>query len=234
MVVRKGKVVMQKRTNKAGEIITDGAERDLRSVFGHAMPDGVQYEIEFEDGVTAIYRPWKGNKSLYASAGELEVRVDGACSPDLIEKALEKIERLGLNASPATIEDAEIMYLQKQAEVVPLHAASGPFLCFKKPAWQQSGKNGDDPQDGIKYPRGQPYGENNFGCQEVGFLAKNNRTSFTTMRYILLFNIPVIRNIIPVTVFYSIMGLKLNRCPMRHTREIHPHSVMLTAFHWLT
>ncbi len=117
MVVRKGKVVMQKRSNVAGEIITDGAERDLRTIFDQTMPDGVQYEIEFEDGVSAVYRPWKGNKNIYASAGELEIRIDGVCSPDTIEKTLEKMERLSLNATPATIEDAEIMYLQKQAYI---------------------------------------------------------------------------------------------------------------------
>jgi len=117
MVVRKGKVLMQKRTNTAGEIITDGTERDLSSIFGRGMADGTQYEIEFEDGVTAIYRPWAGNNDIFAAAGELEVRVDGACAPGVVEKALEKIERLGLNATPAAIEDAEIMYLQKQAYV---------------------------------------------------------------------------------------------------------------------
>jgi len=117
MVVRKGKVLMQKRTNAAGEIITDGTERDLSSIFGRGMADGTQFEIEFEDGITAVYRPWAGNTDIFAAAGELEVRVDGACAPGVVEKALEKIERLGLNASPAAIEDAEIMYLQKQAYI---------------------------------------------------------------------------------------------------------------------
>jgi len=155
MVVRKGKVVMQKRTNTAGEIITDGAERDMRSIFGHAMPDGVQYEIEFEDGVIAVYRPWKGNKSLYASAGELEVRGDGACSPDLIEKALEKIERLGLNASPATIEDAEIMYLQKQAYIMGIDDSAR----FKK-ALQKA--------EGMKTKQGQAQILRQFWNEELG------------------------------------------------------------------
>ncbi|MCZ7586514.1 MAG: hypothetical protein M5R36_26030 [Deltaproteobacteria bacterium] len=41
----------------------------------------------------------------------------GPCAPGVVEKALEKIERLGLNAAPAAIEDAEIMYLQKQAYI---------------------------------------------------------------------------------------------------------------------
>jgi len=118
MVVRKSKVLMQKRTNTAGEIITDGTERDLSSIFGRGMADGTQYEIEFEDGVTAIYRPWAGNKNVFATAGEMEIRIDGACTPDIVEKALEKIERLGLNASPASIEDAEFMYLQKQAYIM--------------------------------------------------------------------------------------------------------------------
>ncbi|HPQ72170.1 MAG TPA: phage minor head protein [bacterium] len=117
MVVRKGKVLMQKRTNTAGEIITDGTERDLSSVFGRGMADGTQFEIEFEDGVSAVYRPWAGNSDIFAAAGELEVRVNGPCVPGIVEKALEKIERLGLNATPAAIEDAEIMYLQKQAYV---------------------------------------------------------------------------------------------------------------------
>jgi len=117
MVVRKSKVLMQKRTNTAGEIITDGTERDLSSVFGRYMADGTQFEIEFEDGVTAIYRPWAGNKDIFASAGELEIRIDGLCNPQTVEKALDKVERLGLNASPASIEDAEFMYLQKQAYI---------------------------------------------------------------------------------------------------------------------
>ncbi|HPQ72289.1 MAG TPA: phage head morphogenesis protein, partial [bacterium] len=118
MVVRKSKVLMQKRTNTAGEIITDGSEHDLSAVFKHSMSDGTQFEIEFEDGVTAIYRPWAGNKNVFATAGEMEIRIDGVCTPDIVEKALEKIERLGLNASPASIEDAEFMYLQKQAYIM--------------------------------------------------------------------------------------------------------------------
>ncbi|MCL4852550.1 MAG: hypothetical protein KJZ78_14365 [Bryobacteraceae bacterium] len=120
------KVLMQKRTNSAGEIITDGTERDLSSIFGRGMADGTQFEIEFEDGVTAVYRPWAGNTDIFAAAGELEVRVEGACAPGVVEKSLEKIERLGLNASPAAIEDAEIMYLQKQAYVQGIPASTKP------------------------------------------------------------------------------------------------------------
>lgn len=40
-----------------------------------------------------------------------------------IERAMERIEALGLNASVATEEDAELMYLQKQAYVLNIHKA---------------------------------------------------------------------------------------------------------------
>ncbi len=117
MVVRKGKVTMQNRKNLAGELITDETERDLAAIFDHHISGGVQYDIEFEDGVRAVYRPWDGNRDIYATGGEMEIRIDGVCNPGAVEKALEKIERLGLNATPASIEDAEIMYLQKQAYI---------------------------------------------------------------------------------------------------------------------
>jgi SPP1 gp7 family putative phage head morphogenesis protein len=122
-VVRKGKVRHTKRALKLGEldIAAEGASNNDIFV-GYSMPDGEQVDVEFPDGVRAVYRPWS-DKNLFAQRGEFELVLPGRPSADEIERAMERIEALGLNASVATEEDAELMYLQKQAYVLNIHKA---------------------------------------------------------------------------------------------------------------
>lgn len=121
--VREVGVRLQRRENKGGELVWDGSTHTIDQAFGRSFGKGVQYEVDFDDGVTAVYRPWKQNSGVYAIAGEMEIRVDQGLGPEAVEKALAKLERLGLNASTAAIEDAEIMYLKKQAYVLGIDAS---------------------------------------------------------------------------------------------------------------
>ena len=114
----------QLRQNLNGEIVWSGDEVPIGDLFGTSFVDkGLQYRIEFDDGIEAIFRPAKGkaNSKYFAINGEVELRIPGRATPDAIESAIEKIEKLGINASRATIEDAEIMYLAKTAYIRNIH-----------------------------------------------------------------------------------------------------------------
>ena len=80
------------------------------------MNDGEQYEVDFGDGVRAVYRPWS-DKNHYAQRGELEIIIDERPDTKSLDKALGNIEKLGLKTNIADAEDAEIMYLTKQAYI---------------------------------------------------------------------------------------------------------------------
>lgn len=126
-VVRKGVVRHTKRSLKHGElgIAQEGATNN--DVFvGYSMPAGEQFDVEFPDGVRAVYRPW-ADKNLYAQRGEFELVLPDRPDAKSVERAMERIEALGLKATVATPEDAELMYLQKQAYVANIH---------EKPEWK--------------------------------------------------------------------------------------------------
>lgn len=115
--VRKTKVLMEKRTLARGELSIEKESVGNSSMFrGRSMNDGEQYEVDFGDGVRAVYRPWS-EKNHYAQRGELEVTIDERPDAKSLDKALGNIEKLGLKTKIADAEDAEIMYLTKQAYV---------------------------------------------------------------------------------------------------------------------
>ncbi|MCE5322394.1 minor capsid protein [bacterium] len=115
--VRKTKVLMEKRTLAKGELSIDKESVGNSSMFrGRSMNDGEQYEVDFGDGVRAVYRPWS-EKNHYAQRGELEIIVDERPDAKSLDRALDNIEKLGLKTNIADAEDAEIMYLTKQAYV---------------------------------------------------------------------------------------------------------------------
>ncbi len=109
--VRKTKVLLEKRSISKGDLSVKSDAADLGDVFGgRHMPDGEQYEIDFGDGVRAVYRPWS-SKNLYAHSGEFEMVVPNRPDAKSLDRALERMEKIGLKANVATPEDAEILYL---------------------------------------------------------------------------------------------------------------------------
>lgn len=115
--VRKTKILMEKRTLANGELSIEKESVGNSSMFrGRSMNDGEQYEVDFGDGVRAVYRPWS-EKNHYAQRGELEIIIDERPNAKSLDKALDNIEKLGLKTNIADAEDAEIMYLTKQAYV---------------------------------------------------------------------------------------------------------------------
>lgn len=116
--VRKMDGSVARRTLSKGEIDAGNAVNYSTAFGGRNMPTGEQYEIDFGDGVHAVYRPWsKENQSLYAQSGEFELTLPDRPTSGNIDKALEKIEKLGLKTGIATNEDTEVMYLQKAAYI---------------------------------------------------------------------------------------------------------------------
>lgn len=108
---------MEKRTLAKGELSIENESVGNSSMFrGRSMNDGEQYEVDFGDGVRAVYRPWS-EKNHYAQRGELEIIIDERPDAKSLDKALGNIEKLGLKTNIADAEDAEIMYLTKQAYV---------------------------------------------------------------------------------------------------------------------
>ncbi|MEN6521121.1 MAG: minor capsid protein [Armatimonadota bacterium] len=113
--VRKSKVLLTKRALKKGELSVEREDANNTSFFrGRTMKAGEQYEIDFGDGVRAVYRPWS-DKNHYAQQGEFELVVPERPDPKSLDRALQHVEKLGLKANVATSEDAELMYLTKQA-----------------------------------------------------------------------------------------------------------------------
>ena len=115
--VRKSKVLMTKRTISKGELAVEKEGADNTVLFkGRAMRDGEQYEIDFGDGITAVYRPWS-DKNHYAQQGEFELVLPDRPDPEALDRALEHIEKLGVNATVSSAEDSELMYLRKAAYI---------------------------------------------------------------------------------------------------------------------
>ncbi|MCL5102764.1 MAG: phage head morphogenesis protein, partial [Armatimonadetes bacterium] len=112
---RKTKVLLERRSIDKGDLLVESDAADLGTLFGgRHMPDGEQYEIDFGDGVRAVYRPWS-KKNLYAHSGEFEMVVPERPDAKSLDRALEKMEKIGLKSNIASAEDAEILYLHKQA-----------------------------------------------------------------------------------------------------------------------
>lgn len=113
--VRRTKVLQAKRELKNGELVVVDEAADNSALFrGRAMKAGEQYEIDFGDGTRAVYRPWS-DKNLYAQQGELEMVLPDRPDAKSLERAMERMESLGIKAGAATPQDAELLYLHKQA-----------------------------------------------------------------------------------------------------------------------
>ncbi len=113
--VRQTKVLQPKRELKNGElVVVDGASNNNALFRGHSIKAGEQYEIDFGDGVRAVYRP-SSDKNLFAQRGEFELMLPERPDAKNLNRALEHMDSLGLKTGAATPQDAELLYLHKQA-----------------------------------------------------------------------------------------------------------------------
>ena len=93
--VRKTKVLQPRRELRNGELaVVDGAS-DNAALFGRSIQAGEQYEIDFGDGVRAVYRP-SSEKNLFAQRGEFELVLPDRPDAKNLNQALERMDSLGL------------------------------------------------------------------------------------------------------------------------------------------
>ena len=113
--VRRTKVLQPRRELRNGElVVVDGASDNAALFGGRSIQAGEQYEIDFGDGVRAVYRP-STDKNLFAQRGEFELMLPERPDAKNLNRALEHMDSLGLKAGAATPQDAELLYLHKQA-----------------------------------------------------------------------------------------------------------------------
>ncbi len=113
--VRRTKVLHTKRQLKGGDLGVVEEAADNKALFqGASLKAGEQYEIDFGDGVRAVYRP-SSDKNLFAQRGELELMLPDRPDAKSLNRALEQMDSLGLKTGAATPQDAELLYLHKQA-----------------------------------------------------------------------------------------------------------------------
>ncbi len=113
--VRRTKVLHTKRQLNGGDLVVVEEAADNKALFqGASLKAGEQYEIDFGDGVRAVYRP-SSDKNLFAQRGELELMLPDRPDAKSLNRALEQMDSLGLKTGAATPQDAELLYLHKQA-----------------------------------------------------------------------------------------------------------------------
>ena len=113
--VRRTKVLQPRRELKNGELVVVDGAADNKALFGgRSIQAGQQYEIDFGDGVRAVYRP-SSDKNLFAQRGEFELMLPERPDAKNLNRALEHMDSLGLKTGAATPQDAELLYLHKQA-----------------------------------------------------------------------------------------------------------------------
>ncbi|MFA7329791.1 MAG: phage minor head protein [Candidatus Delongbacteria bacterium] len=103
-----------------GQGLVVEAERIPLSRFHSSINDNlVEYHADLGDGVEVVYKPWQGTGKAqgksYAMQGRMTVKAREGVSETTVARALEKLKALGLDASPASAVDEELMYLQKVA-----------------------------------------------------------------------------------------------------------------------
>ncbi|HOP41188.1 MAG TPA: phage head morphogenesis protein, partial [Geobacteraceae bacterium] len=112
-------IKMDQRQCRNGELKVVKSDADLNTIFNNSrFSRGVQYRIQIDDDVVMDYRPWD-SANPYAVQGQVEIRVTGKIAdPEKFEAVLDRLEKLGINSVPASAEDAEVMYLTKQAYIL--------------------------------------------------------------------------------------------------------------------
>jgi len=116
-VEMRNEIRMDKKTVRQGRITVEEENVNLSKLCCGSKNKGLEYEIDFGDGVTGIYRPWEGS-NYYAHQGVLELRITDRCTVQTMENLQGSLDRLGINASLATPADAESLYLTKMAYIL--------------------------------------------------------------------------------------------------------------------
>jgi len=116
-VETRNEIRLDKKTVQHGRITVEEENVNLSKLSCGFNNKGLEYEIDFSDGVTGIYRPWEGS-NYYAHQGVLELRITDRCTMQTVENLLGSLDRLGINASLATSADAESLYLTKMAYIL--------------------------------------------------------------------------------------------------------------------
>ena len=106
-----------KKTVRRGQIVVDEENVQMSKLYSSMDNKGIEYRIDFGDGVTGVYRPWD-KSNYYSYQGTLELRITDNCTIKTVEKLLDNLERLGINASLAAADDVELMYLAKMAYIL--------------------------------------------------------------------------------------------------------------------
>jgi len=115
--VKRTTVHGDKKQIVGGKITVQSEEVSFGQVHSTFSSSGLEYKIDLGDGVEGIYRPWI-KENYYAHQGQLEIRVMKDCTPETANQLLAKLERLGVDATFASSEQAELMYLSKQAYIL--------------------------------------------------------------------------------------------------------------------
>ena len=99
-----------------GVIDVQNEDVTLRELHSSFKASGLEYKIDL-DGVEGIYRPWIG-ENYYSHQGQLELRILKDCTSESVERLLNGLERLGIEASFASPVDEEYLYLLKSAYIL--------------------------------------------------------------------------------------------------------------------
>lgn len=82
---------------------------------------GQQYVVIYNDGARMRYVPHNSDPNLYSFHGEIELTIPGKASADSINGAMKRLGVLGVDTTPATALNSEIMYLDKAAYIRKFH-----------------------------------------------------------------------------------------------------------------
>jgi len=121
--VTKSTVRMPKKQIEHGELTVVNDAASLSDLLHGGGKSGVQYDIDFGDGMHAVYRPWSG-ENLFAQRGEFELRLPDKPAAKAIDRAMEVMEQVGIPARVASPDEMELLYLHKQAYLSLEHKES--------------------------------------------------------------------------------------------------------------
>jgi hypothetical protein len=90
-VETRSEIRLDKKTVRQGRITVEEENVSLSKLSCGFNNKGLEYEIDFVDGVSGIYRPWEGS-NYYAHQGILELRIADKCTVQTVENLLGSLE----------------------------------------------------------------------------------------------------------------------------------------------
>ena len=159
LAVKRTTVYGDKKEVAKGKIIVKSEDVAFGKVHSNFTSSGLEYKIDLGDGVEGVYKPWR-EENYYAQQGQLEIRVMKDCTAETADKLLSKLERLGVDATFASPEQTEIMFLSKQAYILKEDSS---------PAWKKLMQRLDHdkaaPSERVRAMRS--YWSDRFGVADV-------------------------------------------------------------------